>query len=89
MKKFLAIFGAGIVVGLMAAPASGRQLRWRLRRGLRSLFGRKPWQMRYLWGDSESRLATREAGMDKTLADSFPASDPPSSIPNPAEDLVA
>ena len=25
----------------------------------------------------------RERGLDKTVADSFPASDPPSSIPNP------
>jgi hypothetical protein len=28
----------------------------------------------------------REKTMDKTLADSHPASDPPSSIPDPAED---
>ena len=28
----------------------------------------------------------REKMMDKTLADSFPTSDPPSSIPDPAED---
>ena len=28
----------------------------------------------------------REKMMDKTLADSFPSSDPPSSIPNPGED---
>ena len=27
----------------------------------------------------------RERSMDKTLADSFPASDPPSTIPNPCE----
>ena len=27
--------------------------------------------------------ARREKGLDKTVADSFPASDPPSSIPNP------
>ncbi len=27
----------------------------------------------------------REKGLDKTLADSFPTSDPPSSIPNPEE----
>lgn len=26
---------------------------------------------------------SREKGMDKTLADSYPASDPPSTIPNP------
>jgi hypothetical protein len=28
----------------------------------------------------------REEGMDKTLADSFPASDPPSSIPDPEDE---
>lgn len=28
----------------------------------------------------------REKMMDKTLADSYPASDPPSSIPDPGED---
>jgi len=28
----------------------------------------------------------REKMLDKTLADSFPTSDPPSSIPNPSED---
>jgi hypothetical protein len=27
----------------------------------------------------------REEGMDRTLADSFPASDPPSSIPDPGD----
>lgn len=27
-----------------------------------------------------------EEGLDKTIEDSFPASDPPSSIPNPDED---
>lgn len=29
--------------------------------------------------------AQRDEGMDKTLADSFPASDPPSSIPDPGD----
>jgi len=28
----------------------------------------------------------RDEGMDKTLADSFPASDPPSSIPDPDDE---
>jgi hypothetical protein len=36
--------------------------------------------------DEYSESATREKMMDKTLADSFPASDPPSSLPNPGED---
>ena len=30
--------------------------------------------------------AIREKNLDKTLADSFPTSDPPSSIPDPAEE---
>jgi hypothetical protein len=30
--------------------------------------------------------ATREKMLDKTLADSFPASDPPSTLPDPTED---
>jgi hypothetical protein len=34
----------------------------------------------------EDRRRSREAGLDKTLADSFPASDPPSTLPNPEED---
>ena len=29
-------------------------------------------------------MAARERSLDKTIADSFPTSDPPSSIPNPA-----
>ena len=33
--------------------------------------------------------ALRDEGMDKTLADSFPASDPPSSIPDPEDDESA
>ena len=33
--------------------------------------------------DEERRI--REAALDETLAESFPASDPPSSIPNPDE----
>ena len=41
--------------------------------------------------DPEDRHATtekqiREKNLDKTLADSFPTSDPPSSIPDPAEE---
>ncbi|HVZ59846.1 MAG TPA: YtxH domain-containing protein [Terriglobales bacterium] len=41
--------------------------------------------------DVADKEGLREKMMDKTLADSFPTSDPPSSIPNPEEDdsLVA
>ena len=35
---------------------------------------------------SGDRKAKREKMMDKTIADSFPASDPPSSLPNPNDD---
>jgi len=34
--------------------------------------------------DEEARI--REAALDRTIEDSFPASDPPSSIPNPDDD---
>ena len=36
--------------------------------------------------DQEDETATREKMLDKTLADSFPTSDPPSSIPDPGTD---
>jgi hypothetical protein len=35
-------------------------------------------------GSSERRI--REETLDQTLADSFPSSDPPSSIPNPSSE---
>ena len=34
----------------------------------------------------EEERKIREAALDETLAESFPASDPPSTIPNPDED---
>ena len=34
--------------------------------------------------EEEQRI--REAALDETIADSFPASDPPSTIPNPDDD---
>jgi hypothetical protein len=34
----------------------------------------------------EDKRAIREKNHDKTLADSFPTSDPPSSIPDPTEE---
>jgi hypothetical protein len=39
--------------------------------------------------NKEGEEESREKMMDKTLADSYPASDPPSSIPDPAEDNSA
>ena len=35
---------------------------------------------------ADDTRARREKNMDKTLADSFPSSDPPSSIPDPEGD---
>lgn len=39
--------------------------------------------------DERSEKARREKMLDKTIADSFPASDPPSSLPDPGEDSFA
>jgi hypothetical protein len=39
--------------------------------------------------DEHDEREVREKMMDKTLADSFPASDPPSTIPDPDNDSVA
>jgi hypothetical protein len=36
--------------------------------------------------DKHSEQDVREKMLDKTIADTFPASDPPSSIPNPTDD---
>jgi hypothetical protein len=36
--------------------------------------------------DPANLKAKREKMLDKTIADSFPASDSPSSLPNPSED---
>jgi hypothetical protein len=36
--------------------------------------------------DEFSKQDRKEKMMDKTIADSFPASDPPSSLPDPDED---
>lgn len=35
---------------------------------------------------SHNKEAVREKNLDKTLADSFPTSDPPSTIPDPGEE---
>ena len=36
--------------------------------------------------NEDNKSAVREKMLDKTLADSFPTSDPPSTIPDPEED---
>jgi hypothetical protein len=39
-------------------------------------------------GRSERERRIREAALDKTIADTFPASDPPSTIPDPADESL-
>jgi hypothetical protein len=36
----------------------------------------------------EEERRIREAALDETIADTFPASDPPSTLPNPDDDSV-
>jgi hypothetical protein len=40
-------------------------------------------------GSQQAEHKRRERALDKTLADSFPTSDPPSSIPNPEDEDAA
>ncbi len=87
MKTFLAGIGVGFVLGFVVAMDSS------LVRRVRALLCAKPYYRRYLWRDPETRLVScertvRERTLDKTLADSFPASDPPSSLPDPCEDSM-
>jgi hypothetical protein len=37
---------------------------------------------------TEEEREAREAALDRTLAESFPASDPPSTLPNPDDDTA-
>jgi len=39
--------------------------------------------------DETDPLARKDKMLDKTIADTFPASDPPSSLPDPDEDSFA
>jgi hypothetical protein len=49
--------------------------------------GRDPEERPKIDGEAEEKLRhLKEKAHDKTLADSFPTSDPPSSIPDPAEE---
>ena len=46
-------------------------------------FGEPPARLAEVIALEVDECVRREKGLDKTVADSFPASDPPSSIPNP------
>ncbi|MGA8151182.1 MAG: hypothetical protein WB952_09555 [Terriglobales bacterium] len=39
--------------------------------------------------DETSQVEKKDKMMDKTIADTFPASDPPSSLPDPDDDSFA
>jgi hypothetical protein len=64
-------------------PGGKPDTRW-IRSELRSLPGAAVRLKQDRTQEDERRF--REAGLDKTLADSFPASDPPSTLPNPEDD---
>ena len=44
-----------------------------------------PYKYTAVQPSSEKERAVREAALDETIEASFPASDPPSSLPNPAD----
>lgn len=100
MRALLSGFGIGIGLGLLLAPEAGRVTRrklwdrvanWFRHSNSDSLHDEEHGSRR----DPEERSVSqqdkdqiREKMLDKTLADSFPTSDPPSSIPNPSEDSL-
>ena len=74
--------GGGTAGAAGMAGMSGRNI------FMNSYFGllaRDP-EDRWVAGDDQN--AIREKMLDKTLADSYPASDPPSTLPNPSVDSV-
>jgi hypothetical protein len=101
MKGFLTALGMGIGLGVLFAPENGKATRAKVRERIRGWFDIERTSDHPAHNDlgsprfTEKRPADRspnkmeegrEKTLDKTLADSFPTSDPPSSIPNPAED---
>jgi hypothetical protein len=61
--------------GVLEVIGTGATRRYRKRRAVKDVHNHTP--------EDERRI--REAALDETLAGSFPASDPPSSLPNPDE----
>lgn len=47
------------------------------------------WEQTIQMTDADWREAVKEKMLDKTISDSFPASDPPSSLPDPEADSFA
>jgi hypothetical protein len=98
MKTFLTGLGIGMGLGLLLAPRRGYLAFVRSRTSARersSSFSaahrndEQPGSRRDPEGrpvNSNDEVEVRERMLDKTLADSFPTSDPPSSIPDPSQD---
>ena len=103
MKAFWLGLGVGVGVGVLTAPKSGRDTRNELWRRVRDWQGSEendtgnqiaqenapPSQAEQCASDEGEDKAQREVTHDQTLADSFPTSDPPSSIPDPSGDNSA
>jgi gas vesicle protein len=102
MKAFWLGLGVGIGLGILAAPKSGEETRNELWQRIlewqgsaQNGSGSQVSHEKAPGGQSDQASSddvegkgesSREATHDKTLADSFPTSDPPSSIPDPSGD---
>jgi gas vesicle protein len=101
MRALLSGLGIGITLGVLFAPNAGKAtrniartrmaewFRWDDNRSARheGYGSRRDPEERTVNHDDEQRI--REKMLDKTLADSFPTSDPPSSIPDPSSDSLS
>jgi hypothetical protein len=74
-KSFWLGLGVGLGLGALLAPNRGEVTRSKLARQLSTWAG---------WSRDDPKDELHEDTLDKTLADSFPTSDPPSSIPDPS-----
>jgi hypothetical protein len=98
MKAFWFGLGIGVGLGVLTARQEGSVTRAQLWRGIREAASdtgsdsTQEWRGAAEHGDShasardDEQSRGREASLDKTLADSFPTSDPPSSIPDPSSE---
>jgi|GraSoiStandDraft_5_1057265.scaffolds.fasta_scaffold70163_2 gas vesicle protein len=101
MRALLSGLGIGITLGVLFAPNAGKATRNIARTRMSEWFrwddngsarhegygSRRDPEERTVNHDDEQRI--REKMLDKTLADSFPTSDPPSSIPDPSSDSLS
>jgi gas vesicle protein len=87
MKGFLFGMGLGLGLGILFAPESGEVSRRKLKQyatdALDALTEEDDHATIRVGVGAQTEAQEREEMLDKTLADSFPSSDPPSSIPDP------